>query len=244
MIDLSPKLNLIYYKNILDLAVLKFFEENNDSFVKQGQSYVLGTAVGKRALTAFFKKQLAAVIKEIAKPYSVIQPNYWIVIGACMPKDNLLLSCSGSKNLPNKLVKAINAPFQLKWLLKEHDIKIDLMKFNEAGIQLFNTLFQSQKNVQRLLGKGWTNVFFVQHKNLDCYAMFKTIKALYGRSSCTNVWKDKLQGVKLPLVAVNDLIDRYVTDKAELNQKHEFKVAVKEVKQYVDQCLQFALNNV
>ena len=72
MIDLSPKLNLIYYKNILDLAVLKFFEENNNLFVKQGQSYVLGTAIGKRALTAFFNKQLAAVIKEIAKPYSVI----------------------------------------------------------------------------------------------------------------------------------------------------------------------------
>ena len=66
MIDLSPKLNLIYYKNILDLAVLKFFEENNNLFVKQGQNYVLGTAVGKNALTAFFKKQLAAVIKEIA----------------------------------------------------------------------------------------------------------------------------------------------------------------------------------
>ena len=32
MIDLSPKLNLIYYKNILDLAVLKFFEENNISW--------------------------------------------------------------------------------------------------------------------------------------------------------------------------------------------------------------------
>ena len=72
MIDLSPKLNLIYYKNILDLAVLKFFEENNDLFVKQGQSYIFGTAIGKRALTAFFKKQLAAFIKEIAKPYSII----------------------------------------------------------------------------------------------------------------------------------------------------------------------------
>ena len=44
----------------------------NDIFVKQGQSYVLGTAIGKRALIAFFKKQLAAVIKEIANPYSVI----------------------------------------------------------------------------------------------------------------------------------------------------------------------------
>lgn len=87
----------------------------------------------------------------------------------------------------------------------------------------------------KLLGKEWTNVHFIQHSKLDCYSMFKTIKAIYGKANCINVWKDKMQDIKLPLVAVNDLIDRYIHNKADLNKLPEFKIAIKEVKQFIDE---------
>ena len=47
--------------------------------------------------------------------------------------------------------------------------------------------------------------------------MFKTIKAIYGKSNCINVWKDRMQQIDSPIVAVNDLIDKYIRNKAMLN---------------------------
>ncbi len=198
---------------------------------------MLSEAMNVGKLEGEFKKYLKEVLLQYAKPYSLDAPNYWLIIGACMPKNNILLDCKKDQYFPAKLQSTIDATWQIKWLLKEKDIKIDIVKFNEACISLFNKMFKNQENVQRLLGKNWTNVFFVQHSRLDCYSMFKTLKAIYGRSNCINVWKDKMQNVKLPLVALNDLIDRYVQNKTCLNSMQEFKNAVKEVKQYVDSCL-------
>ena len=37
-----PKICLLYYKNILDLAFKRFFEEHNEYFTKVENKYVLG----------------------------------------------------------------------------------------------------------------------------------------------------------------------------------------------------------
>ena len=232
-----PKFNLLYYKNILDIAFQLFFDENNNKFKKQGNCYILAEAMSISQLKNQFKKHIANVIKKYAQPYSIETPNYWLVIGACMPKDNMLLQCKGSQYFPAKLQKMIDADWQIKWLLKEKDIKIDNIKFNDACIQVFNKLFSDKNQVLRLLGKEWTNVLFVQHKCLDCYSMFKTIKAIYGRSNCINIWKEKMQDVKLPLVALNDLIDKYIHNKADMNKLPQFKIAMQEVKQFIDENL-------
>lgn len=230
-----PKFNLLYYKNILDLAFQLFFDQNNNKFKKQDDCYILADAMSISQLQNAFRRHIATVIKQYAKPYSIEHPEYWLVIGACMPKDNMLLKCKNQQYFPAKLQKLIDAPWQIKWLLKEKDIKIDNIKFNEACIQLFNKCFKNNAAVTKMLGKEWSNVHFVQHSQLDCYSMFKTIKALYGRSNCTNVWKDKMQNVKLPLVALNDLIDRYIHNKVDLNRLPQFKIAVQEVKQFIDE---------
>ncbi len=230
-----PKFNLLYYKNILDIAFQMFFDENNSKFKKQDGCYILASTMSISQLLSAFKRHVAAVIKQYAAPYTVDAPSYWLVIGACMPKDNILLKCKNGQYFPAKLQKLIDSPWQIKWLLKEKDIKIDIVKFNDACIQLFNKCFCSNAMVMKLLGKEWSNVHFIQHCQLDCYSMFKTVKALYGRSNCINVWKDKMQSVKQPLVAVNDLIDRYIHNKADLNKLPQFKIAVQEVKQFIDE---------
>jgi hypothetical protein len=62
-----------------------------------------------------------------------------------MPKDNMLLQCKGKQYFPAKLQSMIDADWQIKWLLKEKDIKIDIIKFNDACMQVFNKMF-SDKN--------------------------------------------------------------------------------------------------
>ena len=63
--------------------------------------------------------------------------------------------------------------------------------------------------------------------------MFKVLKHLIGRSNCINLHREKFKEIKSPIVAVNDLIDKYATDKLQLNKSAEFKAATEEIKQYL-----------
>ena len=231
-----PKLNLLYYKNLLDLCFYKFFALHEDCFVKDGDCYVLAKCPSRTKLQQIFTALLKDVLLAYVKPYSLLDANYYFIIGSCMPKSNLLLKFKDGY-FPEKLSKAIDGKLQLKYLLKEHDIKIDIVLFNQVFIDIFDKLFRSRDAVCKFLGNKYKNVIFVMNKQLDCYAMFKTIKFLYGRSNCTNIYADKFKDKRSPIVAINDLICKYVHNKVALNKSAEFKKAVAEVKQFIDEKL-------
>lgn len=230
-----PKFNLLYYKALLDKCFIRFFDENNDFFTKDGENYVLSKGFSMSLLQKTFAQYLKDELLKHIKPISILEPNFYFIIGACEPSKNILLQFKDDKYFPEKLNKIINSEFQLKYILKEKDIKIDLVRFNEMAIDLFNKLFTNERYLQRLLGKEHRNVIFVQHSQLDCYSMFKVIKHIYGRSNCWNIHREKFYDMKSPLVAVNDLIDRYVKNKLELNHSEEFKKIVAEVQQFLSE---------
>lgn len=181
-----------------------------------------------------FSEYLKDELLKLIKPYSLLEPNFYLIIGACMPKDNLLLQYKDER-FPKKLEAVIEKNAQLKYILKEHDIKIDIGKFNHAAICLFEKLFKSRREVEWLFGKQYKNIIFVCHSQLDCYSMFKVIKHIYGCSNCWNIHREKLYDMKSPLVAINDLIDRSIHSKLELNKSQEFKLIVKEVQQFLSE---------
>lgn len=101
---------------------------------------------------------------------------------------------------------------------------------NSAIDNVFDDLFKSSK----LLGDGYENVFCIKHQSLDCYSMFKTIKWVYGKSSCVNLCKT----LDLPdecLVAVNDLVSKNVKNKSALNSSLRFKKIAIEVRQFLQE---------
>ena len=63
--------------------------------------------------------------------------------------------------------------------------------------------------------------------------MFKIIKSIYGKANCINLDKTMYSDKKIPLVAVNDLIDKYVHNKTTLQKTQDFKNACEEVKFYL-----------
>ena len=65
--------------------------------------------------------------------------------------------------------------------------------------------------------------------------MFKTIKWAFGNSNCVNVWKTSMQNVKPCLVAVNDLVSKYIANKTAMNKSKDFKAIALEVKSYLDE---------
>ena len=236
MSGLVPKLNLIYYKALADKCFERFCSENNSSFSKVGNEYVLAEAMTKAKLKKTLKLYLADELIHLMSKDGSSKLDWLLVIGGCMPKDSLLLKCRSSGDVfPKKLDSILNADFQIKYFLREHDIKVDLVQLNEVIAELFNDLFLSRRAVIRMLGEAGRKVMFVQHQHLDCYIMFKAIKSLYGRTNCCNLYKERFRSSSGCLVAVNDIVDRCIKGRQQLNSMPEFKKAIKEVKQFIDE---------
>lgn len=96
--------------------------------------------------------------------------------------------------------------------------------------------------VVRKLGSEYKNVIFIKHQNLDCYSLFKTIKFIYGKSNCWNIHKEKFIYDKSPIVAINDLIDKYIHNKQQLNKNSEFSKIVSEITDFLTERLK-EINN-
>jgi len=88
----SPIINLIYYKHILDLVMIKVFDIFNDDFKKIGDYYVLSSNISKSKLEKILKELFINELKLIVKEWDILNPKYYIIIGSCLPKDNILLN--------------------------------------------------------------------------------------------------------------------------------------------------------
>lgn len=230
----SPKINLLYFKAVLDAVFVRFFDLYNNSFTNIDGNYYLKEEVPYSRLVKIFRELAVDELKKHINKFNILSPHYYVIIGACMPKDNILLKYKDSGYFPEKLDKLLKADYQLKYSLREKDIKLDMLKFNEVCVKVFNEFFSGKNKVERYFGKEYVrNLVFVQHKHLDCYSLFKMIKFMYGRTNCRNLYEERFKECMCPLIAVNDLIDRYVHNKTALNKDVDFKQYVEEVKRFL-----------
>lgn len=222
-----PEFKLLYFKSLLDVAFIRFFDEYNDCFQNINGQYVLSKDLSVYKLVKLFKKYILEVLLENTKPFDILHPTYYLIIGGCMPKNNLLLEFKDNKYFPKKLDKFIHSDYNIKYLLKEKDIKIDLIRFNNACLDVFDSFFNN-----KILDESHKNIIFVQHNQLDCYVLFKVLKKILGRNCCFNFFEEKFKDIKSPLVAINDLIDKYI-NKRLLNKSQKLTDILAEIKQYI-----------
>lgn len=225
-----PTYKLIYFKHLLDIAFKEFFSECNDFFIKEDDKYVLVSNISKTKIRRCFKSIVQKQLDNIITPFDRLEPQYLFVIGACMPKNNILLKYKDNNYIPQKLQKLLDSEYDLKYVLCEDDIYIDIVMFNQICLDIFNSYF---KNIH----KHDQNVFFIMHNRLDCYMMFKCLKQILGKKNCINEYLAKFKDNAQPIVALNDMLARYVHNKSLLSSDAEFKQAFLEVKQLVDQLL-------
>ena len=233
----SPTFNLIYFKNVVDLCLVKFFDDYNESFYKNDLGeYVLGESFTKTKLRDVLLLYASHFLEEETEPYDMFKPSYTVVIGSCSPAESILFT-SRDKAFPEKLEKLIVENPDIKYLIKEKDIKIDISMLNFAAESVFNDLFAGKKSdVKKLLVKR-PNTIFIKHNALDCYSMFKTVKWVLGKSACVSLHK-KFKGCKSCIVAVNDLVADSIKDKSKLNGSIYYKKVAAEVKQFLEERLE------
>lgn len=98
--------------------------------------------------------------------------------------------------------------------------------------------FTNRKNIDADFGPGYENLFFIQHRRLDCYMVFKILKNRFGGRNCVNLWTERMPNGRTPLVAVNELISMNVDDKTRLGRLPEFKSCAAELNRFVDGLIQ------
>lgn len=230
MVDLSPKLNLLYYKNIIDCVLRRFVSENNNSFTKVGDDYVFSKSMTRSKLLKSIKNYVVDEIRKYTSEYSVLNPNHYFLIGSCFPKDNILLShASESKYFPEKLKKLINRPDNLKYILREKDIKIDIEMFNHVLEDIFVDFFRCNGKMK--------NIHFIKHNRIDCYTLYRIIKNEYGASNVVNLHKKFMKGKKSAIYSINEMIDVYIHNKKEIVKTNELRFIRSEVLQFVNESL-------
>ena len=184
----------------------------------------------------YFMSGVRDEVLKYAKPFDLFSPEYFFVIGGCEPDENLLLEFTDGY-FPKKLDSLLGSGKCPKYVLKEKDIKIDIEYFNSMIDDIFIGLFSTENGFNRLLGRNYSNVFTIKHRRLDCYSVFKVLKYVFGRNNCVNVWKDEFEDKRQCIVAVNDLIDKYINNKTAMNKSRKFKNIVAEIRQYCDGCI-------
>lgn len=60
-------------------------------------------------LAGVLKKTIVDVLRKHAVKYDRLKPTYYLIIGACMPKDNMLLKYKDMQYFPQKLDKLVNS---------------------------------------------------------------------------------------------------------------------------------------
>ena len=225
------KLNLIYYKNILDIIVSRFINDYDDCFTKINDCYVLSKNIDRTQLKKYIQLALRNFILEVRALFDA-RYDKLIVIGACYPANNILLSISKNE-FPNNLHRILTEKPDIKYVLKESDILIDIDMFNSIAIEVFNEIFSSEQVKRKLFNDDAHNIIFISHNHLDCYMVFKAIKWIFGHSNCVNIWKNKLNAPCDHILAINDLVSRYSNNKRLLNSNKIFKQYAYEIKEYL-----------
>jgi hypothetical protein len=225
------KINLLYYKNILDRCFTRFFEEFNDSFVSsETDGFVYTDNLSDSRLKKVFERYISDELSKYITKFDVTKPEYYFIIGSCVPGENILFKTfSNSGYFPEKYKKLINIIPDVRYFLFEQDIRIDMRKF--CGI--VDTIFCEA--MQRKIKYG-NNVYFIRHNNLDCYMMFKIFKQKY-RTMIVNLHKKHMMGEDRCIYSVNEIIDKYCDRKLEVLNGSDIQPIKEEIYQYITACL-------
>lgn len=230
------KLRLIYYKDIVDMALKAFISQNKDFFTKSDGKYVFGKSGAQSKLKAEFEDGIVAAIRYLIESRIKSDNDKLVVIGSCFPPENMIMQFKDESYFPKKLNDVMREKPYVKWTLKEYDIAVDMNAVNWQLSEIFNEMFAGDSRVYKSLKKYGVvknDIICVAHKSLDSYAIFKVIKWIYGGSNCMNVHAEKLGDYTPCLIDMNELASKYVHRKNEMNKSHFFKKCALEIKEYL-----------
>lgn len=224
---MKPKVNVLYYMDVIDKCMSRFFVEHDSEFYKnEDGEYVYSNRFTTSSLSKIFLGYVKDEIKKYIVDFSYSSPEFFFIVGSCFPGENVLLQVGGKAPKLRKLVEIIP---DVTYFLKESDISVDMRTFNSV----FDHIFTKMMNKN---GKTWSNVFFVKHRKIDSYILYLYFKKFFG-SMVVNLNKKHNIGKNKVIFSINNEIDKICPFKEDYVRNGTFREIENEVYQYVDTCL-------
>lgn len=225
------KLKTIDYTCILDSALASAVQEHEHEFVKsQPGEYVWAGSFTRRARC--LERNIRRLVESFASRCKK-DGDMLVVLSSCFPKDNVLMSLESS--LPAKLKSFVSENPDMKWLLREKGISIDMSLVNETADRVFKKLAEESLKEKEM--SGHASRVLVSHRHLDSYALESIVRWAYGSSACSKMLDESASCSLKALVPVNKLLSESLKHKDALNRSRQLKDAAAEVRDYIDSML-------
>jgi len=223
-----PVYNALYYKNVVDAAFQRFFLEFNSDFVKSDDGeFVFSGRFSSKSLEKKLGLYIKDELKKYVGKYSDSNPEFFIVIGSCVPGENFILDKIGDGESQKHMKTLVEIIPDIRYFLKEQDISLDLRLFNS----IFEEIFLDYMSGRKTLGK---HVIFLRHRNLDCYFTYKILKKRYG-SMLVNAHKKFNIGDDKCIISINEKIDNLCRKKTEILNGDDISSMREEVYRFIDE---------
>lgn len=224
-----PKIVPIFFKTILDTAMKRFFREFDSSFCKnEDGQYVFSNSMSESSLEKLFIGYVTDELSSMIGNYSESRPEFIMVIGSCVPGQNIMLH---QLKDDAKLTKLTDVVPDLRYFLRETDIKLNIRMFNSVFESIFSKFMKKKP-------KAWRNVFFIRHSMIDCNTLLDILRKRYG-SLVENPSKPKDAEAKSCIFTLNDDIYKKVhRNREKMNGiSSELEPIYDEICHFVDSCI-------
>jgi hypothetical protein len=196
------KLKMIDFTYVLARAVEAVVHSHESEFVKSSGMYVWAESSSKSKRIKMIDSEVKNVLKLLEEEECKKPDDILVVLSPCLPKDNVLMSLKKSL-VSSKLRMFIEEHPDVKWLLREKDIDIDIKLLNEAASKSASKMMsESIKHKSRC---AMSRIVVLAHRKLDSHALEKVVEWAYGKSCCEHVEHEDSH----VLVSVNSLLEKH-----------------------------------
>lgn len=230
----GAEIRLLFFIDAASASFRRFVQAYGGDFAKRDGVWTFAGGMSTTRMSDLLAEDISREIEECSRPFDPVSPSYLFVIGGCEPGNSLLLKKARPGELPAGVNARIHADDCAKYSVAEAGIEMDPGALNSALDRAFDSMF-SVAGRKRAFG-GKSNVFMLRHGSLDCHALFKIMKYLYGAGNCVNMGTARYGLAVRCLRSANDEIAEYVP-RSRLNRSAAFKAAVEEVRAYADACM-------
>lgn len=198
------KIGIISYSYILSLAIKKYIDDNQDSFIKDENRFIL--------IKPFKLNKLHTDIGNImTSTISDINSDMTYIVGECYHYNNWRINLEYDQ-IKNGKKTLIDNKSSIKYILKERDIKIDELRMNHIFETFFIKYFKNHSN----------KFFFIKHKNLTENDILYIFNVMFNKEMLNILWTSNDI-----LLKINDLIFNINSDR--LDSKY-----IKSISQLID----------
>lgn len=186
---------IIPYSHIVSDVIRQYIEDNKNSFIKEDDVYRLATSIKTNKVNTLICDSVTSII-------SKMHQDVIYIVGECYHYNNWRVPLEYNLITPDNKVYLDNK-LPIKYILKEHDIKLDELKFN----YIFDTYFN--KNFK----KSTKSLKYIKHRSLSEHDILYVFKKMFS-SNILNIIKNEHPSI----LNVNDLI--FITKSDHLSEKN------------------------